>query len=179
MRPIFKLLFWMFGWKTLGRKPPVDKYIMIVAPHTSFWDFFVGVAARSILRLETKYLGKKELFNFPLGILLRWIGGYPVDRSNPAGMVESVIDLLNSKDRFSIAIAPEGTRKKVAKLKTGFWRIAKGANVPIVVVGFDFRRRVVEVQEPFMPGDMEEDMARIIAYYKTVVGKRPGQGLNS
>lgn len=177
MRPFFQLTFWIFGWKTKGSKPKEKKYIMIVAPHTSFWDFFVGVAARSIFRLDTKYLGKKELFRFPLGWLLRWLGGYPVDRSNAAGMVESVVELFNSKEAFSIAIAPEGTRKKVDKLKTGFWRIAKGANIPIVMVGFDFKRKLVEVREPFMPGDMEEDLARVMDYYKGVTGKHPDQGL--
>ncbi len=178
MRPFYSFIFWILGWKAIGSKPTEKKFIMIVAPHTSFWDFFVGVAARSIFRLDTKYLGKNELFRFPLGIFLKWLGGYPVDRSNPAGMVESVVDLYNSKDEFSIALAPEGTRKKVDKLKTGFWRIAKAANIPIVMVSFDFREKEVKMLEPFMPGDMEEDIARIMKYYNGITGKRPDQDLN-
>jgi 1-acyl-sn-glycerol-3-phosphate acyltransferase len=177
MRPIFQFIFWLVGWSTVGEKPRYKKYVMIVGPHTSFWDFFVGVAARSIFRLDTKYLGKKELFKFPLGIILRWLGGYPVDRSNAAGSVQAVVDLFNAHEEFSIALAPEGTRKKVERLKTGFWRIAKEADIPIVVVGFDFGRRVVEIREPFMPGNMDDDMAAILRYYKTIKGKRPEKDL--
>ncbi|MEQ8417807.1 MAG: 1-acyl-sn-glycerol-3-phosphate acyltransferase [Imperialibacter sp.] len=177
MRAVFRFLFWLLGWEAIGTKPTDKKFIIVVAPHTSFWDFFVGVAARSIFRLDTKYLGKKELFWFPLSVFLRLLGGYPVDRTNAAGLVESVVDLFDSKEAFSIALAPEGTRKKVDKLKTGFWRIAKAANIPIVLVSFDFKRRRVEMLEPFMPGDMETDMERIMAYYKGITGKRPWQDL--
>jgi len=177
MRYVYQFFFWLLGWKIIGQKPSDKKYIMIIAPHTSYWDFFVGVAARAILKLETKYLGKKEIFRFPLGGFLRWIGGYPVDRDNAGGIVESVIGLFNTHDEFSIALAPEGTRKKVDRLKSGFWRMAKGAGVPIVVVGFDYKRKVVELLASFMPGEMEPDMERIVSYYKNVSGKHPGNGL--
>lgn len=177
MRYIFKLIFKILGWQILGSRPSEKKFIIIVAPHTSYWDFFLGVAARSILHLDTHYLAKKEIFVFPIAGLLKWLGGYPVDRSNAAGMVEAVVEIFKSKEEFSIAIAPEGTRKKVDRLKTGFWRIAKGAEVPIVMVGFDFRRKVVELKPAFMPTELEQDMKMIWAYYATLTGKRPEKGI--
>ncbi len=178
MRFFFKLIFKILGWRIEGTVPQEKKFIMIVAPHTSYWDFFVGVAARSILGLKTHFLAKKEIFRFPVAGILRWMGGYPVDRRNAAGMVEAVAAIFHSKEEFSIAIAPEGTRKKVEKMKTGFWRIAKEAGVPIVMVGFDFKRRVVELKPPFLPGSLESDMAYILSYYRTVAGKRPEKGLS-
>lgn len=178
MRFFYILIFKLLGWRIEGSAPKEKKFIMIVGPHTSYWDFFVGVAARSILGLETHFLAKKEIFQFPIGGFLRWIGGYPVDRTNAAGMVEAVVSIFNSKENFSIAIAPEGTRKKVKKMKTGFWRIAKEAGVPVAMVGFDFRRKVVELKTPFMPTELDADMAFILSYYRTVTGKNPDNGLD-
>ncbi len=106
--------------------PPIRKYICAVAPHTSNWDFVVGVAARSILRItHAKYLGKSQLFKAPYGWFFRWIGGIPVYRDKSHDMVDQVAAVANASEDFILAIAPEGTRKKVDKLKTGFWYIAK------------------------------------------------------
>ena len=179
MHFLFTLILKTLGWRIAGSPPEVKKYVMIVGPHTSYWDFFLGVAARSTLRLKTHYLAKKEIFVFPIGGVLKWLGGYPVDRTNAAGMVEAVVEIFNSKEYFSIAIAPEGTRKKVEKLKTGFWRIAKEAGVPIVMVGFDFKRKIVDLREPFMPGELGPDLEKIKHYYSGISGKWPDKGITA
>lgn len=151
---------------------------MIVAPHTSNWDFLVGLAARSILRINTKYLGKKELFRFPLGILFRYLGGYPVDRSRSTNMVEEVAQIFNRHEAFSICIAPEGTRSKTDKLKTGFYHIATRLNIPILMVGFDYPTREIRIHEPFYPsGHIETDMPEILGFFRTIRGKYPEKGI--
>lgn len=179
MHSLFKLIFKALGWRITGSSPVVKKYVMILGPHTSYWDFFVGVAARSALKLKTHYLAKKEIFVFPIGGILKWLGGYPVDRTNAAGLVEAVVEIFNSKEAFSIAITPEGTRKKVDKLKTGFWRIAKEAGVPIVMVGFDFKRKIVDLQEPFMPDELGPDLEKIRHYYSGISGRWPEKGMTA
>src|SRR5215203_3066390 len=143
LRSVYRYLFNAFGWKITGNFPPgLRKYIIAVAPHTSNWDFPVALAARSILKIENaKFLGKSQLFRPPVGWLFRAIGGYPVERTTSHDMVNQVVKLFNTHDDFILAIAPEGTRKKVEKLKTGFYFIARNANIPIIPVGFDFKQK--------------------------------------
>lgn len=151
---------------------------MIVAPHTSNWDFLVGLAARSILKINTRYLGKKELFRFPFGILFRYLGGYPVDRSKSANMVEEVANIFKRYEEFSICIAPEGTRSKTDKLKTGFYHIAVRLNIPILMVGFDYQTKEVRIHQPFFPsGHIEADMPEILDFFRTIKGKYPEKGI--
>jgi len=151
---------------------------MIVAPHTSNSDFLVGLAARSILKINTRYLGKKELFRFPFGIVFRYLGGYPVDRSRSANMVEEVAGIFNRYEEFSICIAPEGTRSKTNKLKTGFYHIATRLNIPILMVGFDYPSREVRIHEPFYPsGTLEADLPMILDFFRTIKGKYPEKGI--
>src|SRR4029078_2720144 len=109
-RLIYNFFFRLAGWKIDGGMPAEKKYIIIVAPHTSNWDFMIGLCVRSILRFDAKFLGKKELFRFPFGALFRWLGGVPVDRSRHANMLDAVADLYNRNEELIIAIAPEGTR---------------------------------------------------------------------
>lgn len=178
-RPFFVLAFKVFGWKVVGRMPDIPKFIIGVAPHTSNWDFLVGVAARSILRIRNaQFLGKSQLFKPPFGWFFRWLGGHPVDRASSHDMVDQVVRIFNAHEKFILALAPEGTRRKVTKLRTGFYYIAKGAKVPIVPVGFDFSRKEVIVKEPFFPGDdTEKDMATLLQFYRSVTGKNPELGL--
>ena len=159
--------------------PSLKKFVLIVAPHTSNWDFFVGIAARSILRLKSKYLAKNSLFNIPVvGWLLSKLGGFPVDRSKNSNMVEQVAEMFSKKDRLVVTLTPEGTRSYVPKWKTGFYWIAHQANVPIVMVGFDYRNKTVEVKEPFYPtGDIEKDLPKILKYYRSIRGKYPENGV--
>ena len=142
----------LLGWKIRGNYPNQEpKNILIVVPHTSWVDFPIGVLVRAARGLKTKFLAKKSLFKPGLASFFKWMGGYPVDRSGNKRMVDAVIDILNKHDKFDIAIAPEGTRKKVDHLKTGFYWIAKGAGAAIVPVRFDYENKVVEFGDPFYP----------------------------
>jgi 1-acyl-sn-glycerol-3-phosphate acyltransferase len=181
MRPLYLLLFKTFGWKVKGSMPPdIKKFIIAVAPHTSNWDFIVGLAARSILRIhKAQFLGKSQLFKPPFGWFFRALGGHPVQRTTSEDMVEQVVRIFNDHDQFILAMAPEGTRKKVQKLRTGFYYIAKGARVPIIPVGFDFAKRAVIVGPTLFPSDhFEADMQKILSFYRTVRGRNPEYGLS-
>jgi len=170
----------LFGWKVEGGIPPeLKKYVVIAAPHTSALDFPLGLFARGSLGEDIKYIGKKSLFKQPFGGLMRKLGGYPVDRSKSQNFVQSVVDIFDRHDRFAIALAPEGTRKKVDKFRTGFYYIAKGARIPIIFVTFDYATRVVTFDpEPFYPTeDAEADLKYIWQYYKGVQGRNPESGI--
>lgn len=180
LRPFYVLIFKLLGWKIVGQMPAYPKFIVAVAPHTSNWDFPVGLAARSLLRIKNaQFLGKSQLFKPPFGWFFRWLGGHPVERSSSHDMVDQVVAIFNRHEKFILALAPEGTRKKVDKLRTGFYYIAKGANVPIVPVGFDFEKKAVIVHEPVVPSEnMEQDMATILQFYRSVKGKNPELGVD-
>jgi 1-acyl-sn-glycerol-3-phosphate acyltransferase len=181
MRRLYELIFKLVGWKVRGHFPRgLKKYIVAVAPHTSNWDFVVGIAARSILRMKkTKFLGKGQLFRPPYGWIFRALGGYPVDRSSRQDMVKQVVALFNSHDHFILAIAPEGTRKKVAKLRTGFYYIAKAAGIPIIPTGFDFKKKEVVIGEPLYPTeDINQDFNKLYSFYGNIVGRNPELGLS-
>ncbi|MBS1557428.1 MAG: lysophospholipid acyltransferase family protein [Bacteroidetes bacterium] len=180
LRPVYLLLFKITGWKTEGAFPPhLKKYIVAVAPHTSNWDFFIGIMARSILRMQnTKFLGKSQLFKPPLGWLFRLLGGYPVDRSTSHDMVHQVVDLFNRHDQFILAIAPEGTRQKVERLKTGFYYIARQAQVPIIPCGFDFAKKEVIIGSPlYTSASIEDDFRVLMDFYRGITGRNPELGI--
>jgi 1-acyl-sn-glycerol-3-phosphate acyltransferase len=173
-RFLYKFFFTLFGWKINGKMPAEKKFIIIVAPHTSNWDFMIGLAVRSILKFKARYLAKKELFRFPFGTFFRALGGVPVDRSKNSNLVESVAELFRERDELIIAIAPEGTRKQVTKWKTGFYFIALEAHIPIVMASFDYKRKTVFINKPFYPtGNKEEDMKYIFDFYLDKRGKYP------
>lgn len=182
IRGFFVLMFKIFGWKVIGTKPAnIKKYIIVVAPHTSNVDFLIGVAARSISHIKSAYLAKKELFSIPLlGWFFKSLGGIPVDRSRNTNLVDQVVDFLQSKDpqkEMAVCVAPEGTRSYAEKWKTGFWHIAESANIPIVMVAFDYGRKVVEYKKPFYTGNKEEDIERMKVYFRTIKGKHPELGV--
>lgn len=171
MRAAFgRLLFRLTGWRPLPEIPDLPKFVVIAAPHSSAWDFIVGIAYVFALRLDVRYLGKAELFVWPLGVLMRWLGGIPVDRTSPHGMVEQTVARFGAQDTLIVALAPEGTRKPVEKWKSGFYRIAVGAGVPIVPGFFDNGRKLVGLGRPFYPtGNTEEDIAALRATYATIL----------
>ena len=156
----------------------LKKGVIIVAPHTYWKDFTIGIAFRSVLKIKhAKYLGKAELFNGPFGFLFRWLGGTGVDRFSKHGVVDQVVEKFNTVDNLFIALSPEGTRKKVDKLRTGFYHIAKKANVPIVMVGLDYSRKELSVSDPFYPTDDEvADFKKIIEFFAPLKGYYPEQG---
>lgn len=174
MRFLYRLVFLkILGWKIDGA-PPADlkKYIIVVAPHSSNWDFLIGLATRSILSFPSNYLAKSELFRPPYGWIFRKLGGYPVDRTRSEHLVDQVIAICNREERFVIAIAPEGTRGNVDKWKTGFYHIAKGAGIPMVLVGLDYDKRIVKWSGPLIPsGDLEKDAKTIDTFFEGMRGK--------
>ena len=169
---IFKKLL---GWKIEGNfDRTIKKSVIIVVPHTSWHDFFVGVFTRSILKIQINYVAKRELFKFPFGWYFKWMGGAPLDRTPGQNKVEAIAKVFEGKDEFRLALAPEGTRKKVEIWKTGFYYIAQKANVPIIPVSFDYKKRTVTINEAFYAtGDIEQDIPLLRAYYEGVVGKIP------
>lgn len=176
MKAIAKFIYFkLMGWKLTGTFPAVDKCVTIVVPHTSWVDFFVGLLVRKIIGKEMHYVGKKELFKPPFGWFFKWMGGAPIDRGKSKGYVDAISEIFKTKKVFRLTIAPEGTRKKVAQWKTGFYYIAKQAQVPIVLVAFDFGKKEVKISEtPFYPTDnLDADFAFMKSFYKGVVGKVP------
>lgn len=171
----------LFGWKIDGKIPSeLKKAVFVVAPHTSNWDFIVGLGVRTRLSMKARFLGKKELFMFPFGYFFRALGGYPVDRSGNKNMVERVVDIFNNHDSFMVAIAPEGTRKKVERLKSGFYHIAHQAGASLILSKIDYSTRTVTFSEPMVPtGNLSEDMKKIITYFSDAIGKNPESDLRS
>lgn len=177
--------FWRFylkknKWKIVGEYPyHLPKLVVAVAPHTSAWDFIVGLAVRSKLNLKhVKFLGKQELFKPPFGFIFRWLGGTPVDRFSKRNMVEQVVDRFNASERFTIVLSPEGTRKKVDRFRSGFYHIAVGAGAPILMVAFDFGKRSIVLSKPFYPtGDFEADTKEMLKFWGPVHGREPEKGL--
>ena len=173
-KTIYKFIFSnLFGWKVVGDiDDNIKKCIVIAVPHTSWWDFFLGIFSRAILEKEINYVGKKELFVFPFGYFFKWTGGTPLNRQAKENKVDSIARIFESKEVFRLAIAPEGTRKKVSEWKTGFYYIALKANVPILPVAFDYGKKEVVYHKPFYPtGNIEEDMKILQSYFKGVKGK--------
>ncbi|GAB3297933.1 lysophospholipid acyltransferase family protein [Pseudidiomarina andamanensis] len=162
------------GWRVVGDLPHVKKAIIPVAPHTSNWDFFIGVFAMLALGLNLSYLGKHTIFRFPVNGLLRWLGGIPVDRRAASGVVEQMTAQFQQRDELILALSPEGTRKKVQEWKKGFLHIAQAAQVPVVPIALDFSRKVVEITPAFMiTGTIDEELQRVKAALSHAVGKYP------
>ena len=176
---VARYLLGLAGWRVEGEIPKLlRKYIVIAAPHTSWWDFPLGLLARAAIGRHIFFLGKASLFKPPFGWIMRKLGGYPVDRRRSTQMVEQVVALFRSHDDFAIALAPEGTRRKVTGFRTGFYYIAKGAGIPVICVRFDYANRIVTYAPPFYPTmDAEADLAKLWEHFVGVRGKRPGKGI--
>jgi 1-acyl-sn-glycerol-3-phosphate acyltransferase len=164
----------LLRWRFEGVVPDVPRCVAIVAPHTSNWDFVVGFAALLALGLRGRFLGKDTLFRPPLGVLLRWAGGIPVDRRRAEGVVAQAAASLREGEPFFLALAPEGTRKRVERWKTGFYRIAQGAGVGVWPVALDYRTRVVRLLPlVVLSEDMEADLTRLRSLYRPAMAYRP------
>jgi 1-acyl-sn-glycerol-3-phosphate acyltransferase len=162
------------GWKATFSADVPEKCVVMVYPHTSNWDFPIGLFANWASGFRGNYLGKDSLFKSPLGWFFRATGGIPVDRSNPKGMVGALAARFATSEALRLVIAPEGTRKYTSALKTGFYRIAVEAKVPLLLVTIDFASRTVGDLDRFLPsGDEEADLARIRAVYAKARGEVP------
>ncbi|HZH43195.1 MAG TPA: 1-acyl-sn-glycerol-3-phosphate acyltransferase [Lysobacter sp.] len=158
------------GWRMVGTFPDVPKLVLIGAPHSSNWDGIWGFAAKLALGLDIRILGKDSLFRVPLlGLLLKRLGVIPVDRSRPQGIVEQAVAMLHGSERLWFGIAPEGTRMPVERWKTGFWKIATGAGVPVLPAYFHYRRKEIGIG-PLLPltDDMHGDIERIRHWFRGV-----------
>ena len=154
--------------------PDYDKYIICAAPHTSNWDFIVGKLFYASLGRETGFMMKKEWFFFPLGCLLRYMGGIPVYRHKKTSMVDQVVDKIATSKTFHLGITPEGPRSAKKKKKKGFYYIALKAGIPIVLIGIDYKTRTITAGKVIFPsGDLEKDMREIKTYFKQFTGKHP------
>lgn len=162
------------GWHIEGAIPNEPKFVIIVAPHTSNWDFPVGLWVLFALSFRGSFLAKHTLFKFPLNSFMRWLGGIPVERSVHKLRVRGTIDSFNKSEKMILIIAPEGTRKFVPEWKSGFYYIANGAHVPIVPVAFDYAAKEVRIGAPFMPtGDRDADIPLLKDYFRGIKGKNP------
>ena len=173
-------IFKAFGWRVVGRPPDIKKYVIVVAPHTSNFDFFVGLPIKYMYPgFEPRFLAKQSLFNIPIaGWFLQSIGGYPVNRSKKTKLVDQIVEIFDKEESFIMTITPEGTRSYVPKWKTGFYWVAVEAKVPIVMAGFDYERKIVEFKEPFDPsGDVDTDIEKMMSYFRTMKGKNPENGV--
>ncbi|WP_299526580.1 1-acyl-sn-glycerol-3-phosphate acyltransferase [uncultured Lutibacter sp.] len=169
------ILYTVLGWKTKGSFPrELKKYVIIGAPHTHWLDFPLGVAIKFAEDLPANYIGKASLFKPPFGFIFRWLGGTPIERSTSNNKVDAIVDVFNTHENFILALSPEGTRKKVDNWKTGFYYIAKGAKVPIVMFTFNFKDKEIKISEPYyLTDNMEEDFNFFYKFYEGVQGKIP------
>ena len=179
MRWLAKFIYFkILGWKIVGNtnfsKDTIKKAVIIAAPHTSWHDFYIGLLLRKILGVKTNFIGKAELFKWPFGYYFRAIGGVPVNRKERQDLVSSIVDIFNEREEFRLTLAPEGTRKKVDKWRTGFYHIAKQANVTIIMFTLDFENKQNKISEPFYTtNNQEADFKFIHDFYKDVKGKIP------
>lgn len=168
---------WVWGFKITGDVGhDIHKKLYVVYPHTSNWDFVLGILIKGAIPLDVNYIGKDSLFKFPFGWLFRWLGGIPVQRSKSTNFVDMMVGLYKTYDRLSFGMAPEGTRKKVGKFRSGFYYIALNAGIPIIFVTFDFGKKDIHFSDTFLPtGDYRQDMKYIIKYFKGVRGLNENQ----
>ncbi len=162
------------GWKLSGKASDVRHCVMIGAPHTSNWDLPMTLAIVFAFRLKVYFLAKQSLFSPPFGLFLRWLGGIPVNRSKSNNLVEQAVELFSTHDDLILLVPPEGTRRQVRYWKSGFYHIAFGAQVPIVLGFIDFKRKIAGFDSIFIPsGNFDDDLLKIQAVYAGITGKNP------
>lgn len=178
---MFKLIYKLFGWKVSHYlSNDIKKCVIVVAPHTSNWDFVFGMGAVSVMKLNQRFVIKKEWIRFPLKKLMLSLGALPIDRNKKNSIdekknsVDAIADLFASRDELRLVITPEGTRSKVEKWKTGFYYVALKANVPIALAFINYETKTCGVDKIIYPSsDFKADMKQIMDYYKNIKGKNP------
>lgn len=172
-------VFRLMGWRIEEQLPPLGKFVVIGAHHTSNWDFVLFIAAKFILRLNARWFGKHSIFRWPFGALMRYWGGIPIRRHLKLNTVEQAIEAFAEHRQFILVLSPEGTRRKVERWKSGFYHIACGAGVPIVPAALDFQHRRIVIGAPFQPcGDEVADLRQLLAFYRPYVPKNPDYAFN-
>jgi 1-acyl-sn-glycerol-3-phosphate acyltransferase len=166
------ILKYLWRWRFEGHfHKDLNKFVIIVAPHTSWVDFPLGVLVKWAQGIDTNFIGKNTLFKPPFGFIFRALGGTPVDRSQNTNLVGAIVAEFNRRERFSLALSPEGTRKKVEQWKTGFYYIAQGAQVPIIMLSLDYPNRLLKISEPYhLTNDKEADFKHFHQYFQGVKG---------
>lgn len=175
-KTIYKFIFQrLMGWKIVDHGvAATKKCVIICVPHTSWHDFYLGIFSRGIIQQEINFVAKKELFVFPLAGFFKWVGGAPLNRQKSENKVDAIAKIFENKEVFRLAIAPEGTRKKVSEWKTGFYYIALKANVPIIPVIFDHGNKIISYMPAFYPtGNIEADLKILEQNYLGVLGRKP------
>lgn len=173
-RALGRTVVGLIGWRVAGNVPDVAKCVLIVAPHTSNCDLPIGIALMLAADLRVSWFGKHTIFWFPLDRLLNWLGGIPIDRGVRGGLVAYVVEHMKAVPQMFLGLAPEGTRRPVERWKTGFYRVAEQAQVPIVPVTFDYPRRTATLCPPFAPtGNLEGDLARLQAHFHKSMARHP------
>jgi 1-acyl-sn-glycerol-3-phosphate acyltransferase len=169
-----RLVMHLLGWRVDGTLPDLPKFILVGAPHTSNWDFLLFLGIIFTLRANVRFMGKAELFRNPLGWFFYYCGGVPVDRKKSTGLVEQMVEACHKAENFILTIAPEGTRHHVSEWKRGFYHIARGAGIPIVLAVVDGKHKTVRIGQIFHPtGDMEADLRTIKGFFAGIVGINP------
>ena len=175
-RAVAAFFFRLFGWQVAGTLPNLPKMIIIGAPHTSNWDFPLAMNLIFYLGVHLNWMAKKEFFTAPVSRLWHWLGGVPIDRKAANGTVGQTVEAIQQRAKIVLAIAPEGTRSKVARWRTGFYHIAHNANIPIVPVLVDYGRKTLTITEPFIPtGDVESDLPLLKARFQGIIGRNRDQ----
>lgn len=171
-----KIILKLSGWHAVVTVPEPPKSIICVAPHTSNWDFPIGKLSYLALERKASFLIKKSWFFFPMGLFFRAMGGVPIDRSKRSSVTEQMAEEFSKREKFHLAITPEGTRSLVDKWKMGFYHIAVKANIPIQLAYIDYAKKEVAIKELFYPtGNEEADFEKIQEYYKNIHAKFPAK----
>jgi len=176
IKKIYSFLFKIIGWKSALNEEIPSKCVFCVAPHTSNWDFIIGIIFYKSIGGTIRFLIKKEWFFFPMNLIFKSLGGVPVDRKKKSSVTEQMVALFHSNKNFQLAIAPEGTRKKSANWKTGFYYIALAACVPIALAYIDYSQKEIGLIKNFYPtGNEKKDIAEIKQYYSNIQAKHPAK----
>jgi 1-acyl-sn-glycerol-3-phosphate acyltransferase len=176
LKRIARLLLRVGRWTPVGGAPDAPKAVVIAAPHTSNWDGFWALVYKVAVGLDIRFFVKKSAFWFPLGNVLRWLGAIELDRDRAVNAVQQAIDQFEHNETFYFGLAPEGTRSTKPGWKTGFYRIARGADVPVYLGFLDFRNKRVGIGPRVdLSGDPEADLATIREFYEGIEGRWPGQ----
>ena len=168
------LLYQQMGWKLNVTEVHPNKCIFCLAPHTSNWDFLIGQLYARAEGMKTNFLMKKEWFFWPLGSIFRKLGGIPVWRSKHTSMTDNLAQTAKERETFMLCITPEGTRSLTTEWKKGFYYIAQKAEIPILLYGVDYKKKLIQCTKTIVPnGDIDTQMREIRLYYKDFVGKKP------